>query len=650
MKKCLLILLAFSVALPAVSGAAVLKGRVLAAGSGRPVAKIQVGIVSTQLPSKIKPYGKIPVRKIAVTDKNGEFLIETDQSCKDAFVFTQSLSHINRLSGNVPFCGREPRYRDLELDGVDALDLSQDAEIEFVLEPAIRSQRTVRIAMSDSTVLYSIVYLPPGNDSWPVLLWRTPYGASIRDFAAEFCQNGYAVVAQDIRGRYFSKGLWVMFRDDAWGENKDGYETAEWILKQEWCNGKIGTFGGSAVGITQLLLAPAAPPGLACQHVLFAGQDLYNQMVYQGGAFRKSLIEGWFKQQKFKPEAVDAVKGHPCYDEFWKGLNVNEKLGSIRAPILHIGGWFDLFTQGQLDSFSNIQASGGEGAKGRQKLIIGPWVHYAIGSRKQGELVFPANSLDPGPVMDQFCWFDYWLKGADTGIMKDPAVYYYVMGDVDDNKTPGNKWRTSDTWPVPAKATKLYLNRDGILAIDKPDKNSGVDTFFYSPSDPAPTKGGQELYQAMGPMDQRSVERRQDVLTYSTPALKEPVEVTGRIKARLFVSSTATDADFTAKLCDVYPDGRSMLLTDGILSAKYRNSFEKPEPLEPGKVYEIEIDLWSTSIVFNKGHKIRVAVSSSNFPRFEANPNTAVNSVYCSSGNPSCVILPVVPPAKAKTK
>jgi len=140
------------------------------------------------------------------------------------------------------------------------------------------------------------------------------------------------------------------------------------------------------------------------------------------------------------------------------------------------------------------------------------------------------------------------------------------------------------------------------------------------------------------------------VLTYSTPALKEPVEVTGRIKARLFVSSTATDADFTAKLCDVYPDGRSMLLTDGILSAKYRNSFEKPEPLEPGKVYEIEIDLWSTSIVFNKGHKIRVAVSSSNFPRFEANPNTAVNSVYCSSGNPSCVILPVVPPAKAKTK
>jgi putative CocE/NonD family hydrolase len=251
--------------------------------------------------------------------------------------------------------------------------------------------------------------------------------------------------------------------------------------------------------------------------------------------------------------------------------------------------------------------------------------------------------------MDQFCWFDYWLKGADTGIMKEPAVYYYVMGDVDDDKAPGNKWRTSDTWPVPVKATKFYLNSDGVLREEKPGKNSGVDTFFYDPADPVPTRGGQELNLPPGPMDQRSVERRQDVLTYSTPALKEPVEVTGRIKARLLVSSTAADADFTAKLCDVYPDGRSMLLTDGILRAKYRNSFEKPEPLEPGKVYEIEIDLWSTSIVFNKGHKIRIAVSSSNFPRFEANPNSAVNSVYCSSKYPSSVVLPVVPQAKAKS-
>jgi putative CocE/NonD family hydrolase len=238
-------------------------------------------------------------------------------------------------------------------------------------------------------------------------------------------------------------------------------------------------------------------------------------------------------------------------------------------------------------------------------------------------------------------------------VKKLDPVHYFVMGDTEDLTAPGNVWRSANSWPPPATATPFYLQADRSLTRDKP-LAEGQLSYKYDPSDPVPTRGGQNLLIEKGPMDQRPVESRDDVLLFTTEPLQEPLEVTGRIAAKLFVSSDCPDTDFTVKLSDVYPDGKSLLVTDGIRRASLRNSFEKREPLVPGEVYELEVDLWSTSLIFNAGHRIRIAVSSSNAPRFEPNPNTgdphpiagktrvASNKVYLSNQHPSAIVLPIV--------
>jgi uncharacterized protein len=246
------------------------------------------------------------------------------------------------------------------------------------------------------------------------------------------------------------------------------------------------------------------------------------------------------------------------------------------------------------------------------------------------------------------------LLGKENAIAKEKPVHYYVMGDPTDPKAPGNVWRAADVWPPASKATAFHFHADGTLMREKPPEGNDSKTYTYDPKNPVPNIGGQELGVPLGPMDQRKVEDRPDVLLFTTGVLEQPIEATGRITAKLFVSSDCPDTDFTVKLCDVYPDGRSMLVTDGILRARYHKSFETESFLEPGQVYELNVDLWSTSLVFNKAHKIRVAVSSSNSPRFEANPNTgsafradnktrvAKNTVHLSAKHPSRIVLPVV--------
>ena len=254
---------------------------------------------------------------------------------------------------------------------------------------------------------------------------------------------------------------------------------------------------------------------------------------------------------------------------------------------------------------------------------------------------------------DAFAWFDYALLGKPNAVAREKAVHYYVMGDPTDPKAPGNYWRHEDDWPPPSRPTPFYFHPDGSLVQGKPPEGNGSKTYSYDPKNPVPNVGGQELGVPLGPKDQRRVEKRPDVLLFTSEALPAPVEVTGRLTAKLFVSSDCPDTDFTVKLCDVYPDGRSMLVTDGVLRARYHKSFEKESFLEPGRVYELNVDLWSTSLVFNKGHRIRVAVSSSNAPRFEANPNTgrpfradketrvARNTLHLSLKYPSRLVLPV---------
>jgi predicted acyl esterase len=511
---------------------------------------------------------------------------------------------------------------------------------------------TYMVAMRDDVKLATDVYLPgDGTGAYPVIVARTPYGKSNGGsaMAANAARHGYAFVIQDLRGRFKSEGHHaIIFGNDGLGEHQDGRDTLEWVAKQTWCDGKIGTWGGSALGITQNMAAPVAPDQLKAQFVQVAFSDYYSQGAYQGGAFRTQLIERWLQATGMVEKNLETFVAHPRYDDFWKKLNSETQAEKVRAPAVFSGGWYDIFLQGTINSFTTVQYHGGKGARGKCRLVIGP-----VGHGTFSELKYPANAARGPACGDAFAWFDHVLLAKDNAVAKEKAVHYYVMGDPTDPKAPGNIWRHVDDWPPPSTATRFYLHPDGTLVKGKPPQGNDARTYNYDPKDPVPNVGGQELGVPLGPMDQRRVEKRPDVLLFSTDELSEPIEVTGRISAMLFVSSDCPDTDFTVKLCDVYPDGRSMLVTDGILRARYHKSFEKESLLEPGHVYEINVDLWSTSLVFNKGHRIRVAVSSSNSPRFEANPNTgrafrsdkdtrvARNTVHLSLKYPSRIVLPV---------
>ena len=502
------------------------------------------------------------------------------------------------------------------------------------------------VPMRDGTKLATDVYLPPdGQPPYPVILMRTPYGrGGGAGEAQKHCRRGYALVSQDIRGRGESEGHHaIIFHNGGWGKRRDGHDTLLWIASQPWCNGKVATFGGSAVGVTQNMLAPGAPDVLKGQVVIVAFSDMYSQAAYQGGVWRKSLLEGWLTLTGMADVNLKTFRDHPNYDEFWSGLNPEAQAHRVSAPGVFIGGWYDIFLQGTINSFVTIHNHGGPDARGRCRLIIGPIAHGVF-----DELKYPSNSKLP-PAAEASRLFDSWLKGKDNGVQKDKAVHYYVMGDPTDENAGGNFWRQADNWPPPVEITAFYFHPDRRLVRKTPPDGTEALSYRYDPNDPVPTVGGQNLLLPKGPMDQRKIESRPDVLLFTTDVLDEPVEVTGRIYAKLYVSSDRPDTDFTVKLTDVYPDGRSMLVTDGILRASLRNSFERSELLKPDQTYELTVDLWSTSLVFNKGHRIRVAVSSSNSPRFEPNPNTgatgapriATNTLRVSGEQLSHILLPI---------
>jgi predicted acyl esterase len=503
--------------------------------------------------------------------------------------------------------------------------------------------------MEDGTELATDVYLPDGPGPFPVLLMRTPYSKVSGSGAAQgFCKHGYAVVIQDLRGRFKSKGHHaIIFHNDGWSKRHDGHDAIKWIAKQPWSNGKIGSFGGSANGDTQNMAAPGAPEQLKAQFVQVAYSDMYSQCAYQGGAWR-GLVENWLKATNMVDVNLKTFVAHPKYDSFWDEMNPELQAASVRAPGVFQGGWYDIVLQGTINSFVTIHNHGAEGAKGKCRLIIQPIGHGPI-----TELKYPASAAKLPKSGDMIKWFDYTLKGKANGVGDEKPVHYYVMGDPTDKNAPGNFWRSEDNWPPPAQETPFYFHQDGKLTKGSRPTQDASKSYQYDPAKPVPTVGGAELSRDIGPKDQRKVESRPDVLVFSTDPLTEPIEVTGRIAAKLFVSSDCPDTDFTVKLTDVYPDGRSMLVTDGILRARYHKSFKEENFLEAGKVYELTVDLWSTSLIFNKGHRIRVAVSSSNSPRFEPNPNTghafradnekrvATNTLHLSQKHPSHIVLPI---------
>jgi putative CocE/NonD family hydrolase len=330
----------------------------------------------------------------------------------------------------------------------------------------------------------------------------------------------------------------------------------------------------------------------------------------------------------------------------------------MNTPALHIGGWFDTFAQGTIDSYAGRQHHGAPGAKGAQKLVMGPWTHAIGKNQDDAELVFP-NAKMPSQF-ELRRWLEFHLQGVDNGVMREPSVLYYVLGDTQDSQAPGNEWRKAEDWPVPSTATRYYFQPAGGLLPREPSSGAKPAEYTFDPENPCPTLGGNNLTIARGPRNQNAIESRPDVLLFTTEPLAEPLEVTGRIRAKVFVASSAVDSDLSIRLCDVYPDGKSYNLAEGMLRLRYRKSFEQPEPLIPDAISEVEVDCWSTSAVFNRGHRLRVTVTSSNFPRFDVNPGTGrpwsdgephvkqTNRIYCDAEHASCIVLPVVgPPASS---
>jgi len=508
-------------------------------------------------------------------------------------------------------------------------------------------KETVMAPMRDGIKLATDVYLPTGDGPWPTVLVMTPYGKKgAGAFAGEANRRGYAYVAQDFRGRFDSEGEdYPVFLHNGWGEHQDGYDTVEWVAKQKWSNGKVGGWGISAPACALNMTAPSRPPHLTCSYSVVAFSSMYHQAAYQGGAFHKSLMEDWLKASQFSPKNLELFRAHPNYDDFWRQFDTESVASKVNVPTMFVGGWYDIFTAGTINSFMTINRQGDESVRGKCRLVM-----EAYGHGRNEDLVFP-NAAQP-PAADAWKWFDIWLKNDGKGIEEIPAVQYFVMGDPADPNTPGNTWRTAGDWPVPAEAIKVYFHPDNKLRLAAPQEMFGSLAYKYDPKNPVPTIGGANLTISKGPKDQRSIEERTDMLLFTSPVLDRYVEITGPVRVKLWASSTAPDTDFTAKLCDVYPDGRSMIVLDGILRASHRNSLEKDELMEPGKIYEFEIDLWSTSLVVSPGHRVRVAISSSNAPRFEPNPNTgkpsgsddktevATNTIYMNADHPSHILLP----------
>lgn len=494
--------------------------------------------------------------------------------------------------------------------------VAQNAQTDF--ERAAGNAESPKTATSGVAVDGAVLatdYFVPGAGAYPVILARTPYGrASLGNETAgearKWLQDGYAFVAQDIRGTGNSTGTGAqLFESDGWGEKQDAVATVAWIRAQPWCNGEVGTIGFSAPGITSMLAASASPH-VTAQVIENACTDFYSDFVYQGGVFRKSdvMSRPW--------DNSGTWRSNPSKNAYWNAYDGVSHAPDTTASGLFMTGWFDMFQKGAIDGFMARQHSGGTGAAGKQHLVIDPRTH-AGGT---GELTFPVSDLPGGRTAARRAYHNYYMKSTGAGL--GYTVKYYTMGAAGEPGAPGNEWRTANDWPpFPATIRGYRLAANGKLTYGNGALPAGTLAYTFNPNNPVPTLGGANLALAAGPMDQRAIGNRSDILKFYTDPLPAPLEITGHVVLKLRVSSSAVDTDFTAKLADVYPDGREMLFLDGIQRVKYRNSFTTASLLPPGTAADLTIDLWHTSLIFNTGHRIGIHVSSSNYPRFEVNPN-----------------------------
>ncbi len=514
------------------------------------------------------------------------------------------------------------------------------------------------VPMRDGTKLSVYLYFPAGKGPWPVLLeqrYADLTAAGTRKSFAKLAEGGYVVAAQNFRGAGKSEGTWVGYRALGWGEKKDGFDTVEWLAKQPWSTGNVGTFGSSQAGFAQNFLAVTRPPALKAQYMIDTGLSLFHEGYRIGGTTRPErfkTMDAVCREPAHNRALLKEWFAHPTYDEYWAAEDCTKHIDKMDVPCFTVGSWYDFMCVGSVDSYIARQHKGGPNSRGKQQLLIGPWLHGRFkNTNKTGDLEYPESAkFDTEAHMIR--WFDYHLKGKDNGVLKDPTVRYYVMGAVGEKNAPGNEWRTASDWPVKATETPLYLHTGGTLSTLAPKEEKSSTAFLADPKKPAtiPARG------FPGAKDARDFEKQEHVKSFTTDVLTEPVEWTGKVRAELFVSSSAKDTDFIVRVCDVYPDGRSVLVMDYVRRARYREGYEKEVLMDAGKVYAVNFDIGWTSLAFNKGHRIRVTVASTGAPFYEPNPNTgeplaldfpektvvATNAVHHDKPRPSRIVAPVV--------
>ncbi len=542
-------------------------------------------------------------------------------------------------------------------------------------------QRDKMVRMSDGVALAADVYLPSESGSYPTILIRTPYSKSQKEIFAEyFSQNGFAVVVQDVRGKWSSEGEMIPFVH----EQKDGLETLAWIESQSWCNGNIGMWGASYLSYCALAVAAAAPTPLKAVFNISGwlnGEKINNP----GGALHWMLILTWMLHeatQKYRTLAdydidellefiplKDAMASVGIDDPVFSNPDTLESArydySAIQIPIFHIVGWYDFVYPAALTVYEKVK----EAAPHFQKLMIGPWVHDQVWTTytECGDEDFGVQAAMGIEKLNQLAvrWFDRWLKDTDNGITLEPPVEVFHMGR--------NEWVRYRSWP-PENMTfhKWYIdsggrantrNGDGLLTESLPDNKNSHDAFIFDPMDPVPTMGGANFHffaDILGVKNQRNIEERRDVLVYTSEPLRSPLDICGPVKAFIYAASDAQDTDFTAKLVEVRKDGYARNIVEGIIRASRRNSLDEQDLLIPGQIYELTIDMGATAIRIEKGHRLRLEISSSNFPKYDRNPNTgaiswealryetANQTVYHDADHPSHIVLPVIESAVGK--
>ncbi|HWE99357.1 MAG TPA: CocE/NonD family hydrolase [Caulobacteraceae bacterium] len=585
---------------------------------------------------------------------------------------------------------------------------------------AVEKTPNVAAAMRDGVVLRADVYRPVTDRPVPVILMRTQYGkgsAQVQPSRFQtpdwFASHCYIVVIQDVRGQGASDGVFYEYVHD----RDDGYDTVEWAARLPGSNGRVGMYGSSYVGATQWLAATAAPPSLKAIVPSNTASDYHDGWSYEDGALRLAFLETWMASTivpeaaeqrgdkaavarlkatnaeiarwmrftpydafppfapgdaKVAPYFFDTLK-HPADDAFWHATSIRDRYEKVAVPVLAFDGWYDAFLAGALENFAGMRARGATAAaREHQRIVIGPWEHIGWGrpASPESPRLKAIGAVADSPVNElTLAWFDHFLKGEENGVEAGPRVDYFVMGE--------NRWRTAADWPIAGTVFASYrlasgghgasVMGDGVLVapadVDgaRPAAGAAQDSFDYDPANPAPSVGGHSCCSwtsgPQGQFDQSVVEQRPDILVYTSAPLTVPMLIAGPVKVVLYAASSAPDTDFTAKLVDVYPDGTAVNLNDGIVRASFRESHEHPTPITPGKVYRYEISVWPTANLFKPGHRLRLEISSSDFPQFDPNPNTgatfatttaarvAHQRVLHDPDHPSALILPIIPDA-----